>query len=129
MISSAPLTRNINQGGGGYNYNSTTVLGFPQIHNWMISGLSLMPVKDEVDVCGGDKVWRSSFSHEDEIVQPGYHRLFLDSYKIWVEQTVTDRVGLYRLTYAQDGLAKVLVNLGRSYRYFYFVERSCDKGE
>lgn len=53
MISSAPLTRNINQGGGGYNYNSTTVLGFPQIHNWMISGLSLMPVKDEVDVCGG----------------------------------------------------------------------------
>ena len=29
MISSAPLTRNINQGGGGYNYNSTTVLGFP----------------------------------------------------------------------------------------------------
>lgn len=76
MISSAPLTRNINQGGGGYNYNSTTVLGFPQIHNWMISGLSLMPVKDEVDVCGGDKAWRSSFSHEGEIVQPGYHRLF-----------------------------------------------------
>ena len=112
MISSAPLTRNINQGGGGYNYNSTTVLGFPQIHNWMISGLSLMPVKDEVDVCGGDKAWRSSFSHEGEIVQPGYHRLFLDSYKIWVEQTVTDRVGLYRLTYAEDGLAKVLVNLG-----------------
>ena len=112
MISSAPLTRNINQGGGGYNYNSTKVLGFPQIHNWMISGLSLLPVKDEVDVCRGDKVWRSSFSHDDEIVQPGYHRLFLDTYKIWVEQTVTDRVGLYRFTYTQDGLAKVLVNLG-----------------
>ena len=71
-----------------------------------------MPVKDEVDVCRGDKVWRSSFSHDDEIVQPGYHRLFLDTYKIWVEQTVTDRVGLYRFTYTQDGLAKVLVNLG-----------------
>ena len=41
-----------------------------------------------------------------------HHRLFLDSYKIWEEQTVTDRVGLYRLTYAEDGLAKVLVNLG-----------------
>ena len=52
------------------------------------------------------------FSHDDEIVQPGYHRLFLDTYKIWVEQTVTDRVGLYRFTYTQDGLAKVLVNLG-----------------
>lgn len=129
MISSAPLTRNINQGGGGYNYNSTKVLGFPQIHNWMISGLSLMPVKDEVDVCRGDKVWRSSFSHDDEIVQPGYHRLFLDTYKIWVEQTVTDRSRtLSFYVYARwfgEGLGKS----GRSYSYFYFVERSCDKGE
>lgn len=86
-----------------------------------------MPVKDEVDVCGGDKVWRSSFSHDDEIVQPGYHRLFLDTYKIWVEQTVTDRVGLYRFTYTQDGLAKVLDKSGRSYSYFYFVDAHVTK--
>lgn len=29
MIGAAPLTRNKNQYGGGYNYNSTEVLGFP----------------------------------------------------------------------------------------------------
>lgn len=112
MISSAPLTRNINQGGGGYNYNSDKILGFPQIHNWMISGLSLMPVSGRVDVCQGDKAWRSHFSHDDEVVQPGYHRLYLDDYNLWVEQTITDRVGLYRFTYAQDTLASVLLNLG-----------------
>ena len=38
MISSAPLTRNKNQYGGGYNYNSQEVLGFPQLHDWMMSG-------------------------------------------------------------------------------------------
>ena len=32
MIGAAPLTRNKNQYGGGYNYNSLEVLGFPQIH-------------------------------------------------------------------------------------------------
>jgi len=32
MISSAPLTRNKNQMGGGYNYNSTEILSFPQVY-------------------------------------------------------------------------------------------------
>ncbi len=112
MISSAPLTRNINQGGGGYNYNSDKILGFPQIHNWMISGLSLMPVSGTIDPCSGDKGWRSSFSHDGEIVQPGYHRLFLDDYGIWVEQTATDRVGFYRMTYTEESKASLLLNLG-----------------
>lgn len=112
MIGSAPLTRNINQGGGGYNYNSDKILGFPQIHSWMISGLSLMPVCGDVDVRKGDKAWRSTFSHDGEIVQPGYHRLYLDDYDIWVEQTATDRVGVYQFTYTRGGEAKILLNLG-----------------
>lgn len=112
MMSAAPLTRNINQGGGGYSYNSTRVLGFPQLHDWMVSGLNVMPVCGQVDTGQGKDGWSSSFSHDGEIVQPGYHRLFLDRYKIWVEQTVTERVGFYRLTYTQDVLAKVLLDLG-----------------
>lgn len=112
MMSSAPLTRNINQGGGGYSYNSTRVLGFPQIHDWVISGLNLMPITGQIDTRKGESRWSSSFSHDGEIVQPGYHRLFLDRYGIWVEQTITERVGFYRLTYAQESLAKVLLGLG-----------------
>lgn len=112
MIGAAPLTRNKNQYGGGYNYNSTEILGFPQIHCWMLSGLTVMPVAGNVDPRGGEQVWKSSFCHEGEIAQPGYHRLFLDDYKVWVEQTATDRVGFYRFTYTEDNLAKILVNLG-----------------
>jgi len=112
MISAAPLTRNKNQDGGGYNYNSTEVLGFPQIHCWMLSGITLMPVTGAIDPNKGEQEWKSTFSHDGEIVQPGYHRLYLDSYNTWVEQTAGDRVSFYRFIYTKDALANVLVNLG-----------------
>lgn len=118
MMSAAPLTRNKNQEGGGYNYNSRHVLSFPQIHGWMLSGLELMPVhhrKDihqEISQFTGHDDWKSTFSHDAEIVQPAYHRLYLDRYHAWVEQTCAERTSLYRITYCQDGDAGLLVNLG-----------------
>ena len=79
MIGAAPLTRNKNQYGGGYNYNSTEVLGFPQIHCWMLSGLTMMPVTGSIDPTKGENHWESTFTHDGEIAQPGYHRLYLES--------------------------------------------------
>jgi len=112
MIGAAPLTRNKNQYGGGYNYNSTEVLGFPQVHCWMMSGITLMPTTGYVDPSGGEQKWKSSFSHDDEIVQPGYHKIYLKDYNTWVELTATDRVSFYRLTYTRDAVANILLNLG-----------------
>lgn len=112
MISAAPLTRNRNQYGGGYNYNSLEVLGFPQLHCWMLSGISLMPTTGDVDPTQGEQKWKSNFSHDGEIIQPGYHRLYLDDYGIWVEQTATDRVSMYRMRYTKDALANLMVVLG-----------------
>ncbi len=112
MISSAPLTRNKNQMGGGYNYNSTEILSFPQIHAWMLSGVEFMPTTGEVNPSLWHDGWKSEFSHNSEIVQPGYHRVFLDKYLTWVEQTATDRVSFYRVKYTEDMAANILVNLG-----------------
>lgn len=112
MIGAAPLTRNKNQDGGGYNYNSESILGFPQIHGWMLSGLDMMPVASDTDPTLGEQGWKSRFSHDGEIVQPAYHRLYLDRYNVWVEQTATDRTSIYRLTYTQDSTACILLNLG-----------------
>lgn len=112
MIGAAPLTRNKNQYGGGYNYNSLEVLGFPQIHCWMLSGITLMPTTGNVDPSAGEQKWKSGFSHDDEIVQPGYHRIYLKDYNIWVELTASDRVSFYRLTYTRDAVSKILLNLG-----------------
>lgn len=112
MIGAAPLTRNKNQYGGGYNYNSLEVLGFPQIHCWMLSGITLMPTTGYIDPSEGEQKWKSRFSHDDEIVQPGYHRIYLKDYNVWVELTATDRVSFYRLTYTKDAVSNILLNLG-----------------
>ncbi|AOW10408.1 GH92 family glycosyl hydrolase [Flavobacterium gilvum] len=112
MISAAPLTRNKNQYGGGYNYNSTEILGFPQIHCWMLSGITLMPTTGTINPNKGEQEWKSNFSHDGEIVQPGYHRLYLEKYNTWVEQTAADRISFYRFTYTKDALTNVLINLG-----------------
>ncbi len=112
MIGAAPMTRNKNQGGGGYNYNDETILGFPQIHGWMLSGLDLMPASEGVDPVKGEEGWQSQFSHDEEIVQPGYHRVYLNDHGVWVEQTTTQRSSLYRLTYTGDEAPNVLFNLG-----------------
>lgn len=112
LASSAPLTRNKNQNGGGYNYNETEILGFEQIHAWMVEGLEIMPATEYEDPSQGLHSWKSKFSHDDEIVQPGYHRVLLQNNKIWVEQTATERVNFYRFRYTKDQKARIIVNLG-----------------
>ena len=112
MISAAPMTRNKNQMGGGYNFNSTEILSFPQVHAWTLSGIEFMPTTGGVDPTDWQPGWKSEFSHDSEIVQPGYHRVFLDRYKSWIEQTCTDRSSIYRITYTEDAEADLLINLG-----------------
>lgn len=112
MVAAHAFTRNKNQGGGGYNYNFNEILGFSQINEWMISGPNLMPITGEINPTRGMDGWKSTFNHENEIIQPGYHRLYLNRYHTWVEYTATDRVVFYRTRYAQRANAKLLVDVG-----------------
>src|SRR6185436_15299099 len=65
-----------------------------------------------VDPTLGENAWKSEFSHDEEIVQPGYHRVYLRSPKTWVELTSTERVSFYRFKYPVDMPVNILVNLG-----------------
>ncbi|MCB0686990.1 MAG: GH92 family glycosyl hydrolase [Saprospiraceae bacterium] len=112
MIATAPHTRLKNQWGGGYNYNSTDILGFGQLHGWMLSGIDIMPTTGLIDPTKGHDEWKSPFSHDDEIAQPGYQRVFLKKYKIWVENSVTERVSFYQFRFTKTANANILVNLG-----------------
>jgi putative alpha-1,2-mannosidase len=112
MVCASAYTRNKNQGGGGYNYNSNEILGFAQIHAWIMSGINIMPTTGEVNPNLGEKGWKSSFSHDTETIEPGYHKLFLDRYKTQVEYTSTDRTAFYRLTYRDAAKANLLLQLG-----------------
>ncbi len=42
---------------------------------------------------------KSSFSHDNEIAIPGYHKVVLDDYNITAELTSTIRVGFHRYTF------------------------------
>ncbi|MCF0176533.1 MAG: glycoside hydrolase family 92 protein [Bacteroidales bacterium] len=112
MVAAHAFTRNKNQGGGGYNYNFNEILGFTQINDWMIAGPNIMPVTGEVNPMLGIEGWKSEFKHESETIQPGYHKLFLDRYRTWVEYTATDRVAFYRFDYTSSKEGKVLVDVG-----------------
>ena len=109
MVAAHAFTRNKNQGGGGYNYNFNEILGFSQINDWMISGPNIMPVTGNVNPLMGIEGWKSKFSHDCEIIQPGYHKLFLDRYRTWVEYTATDRVVFYNISYTEQGANAGLV--------------------
>ncbi|WP_226998989.1 GH92 family glycosyl hydrolase [Flavisolibacter tropicus] len=114
MITAAPLTRNKHQFGGGYNYNDKEILGFQQIHTWMMSGIEIMPATTAQYPADGRQAWKSAFSHDDEIVQPGYHRVLLQQNKIWVEQTATDRVSFYKFRYTRSSNARIIMDMGSS---------------
>jgi len=112
MASASAYTRNKNQGGGGYNYNSMEIRGFTQQKCWIMGTLNLMPITGEVNPIEGDDGWLSPYSHETEIIEPGYHQVFLDRYKTKVEYTATERVVYYRLTYKEATKAQLLLQLG-----------------
>src|SRR5262249_12171436 len=71
-----------------------------------------MPATTAQDPTGGRQAWKSAFNHDDEIVQPGYHRVMLQQNKIWVEQTATDRVSFYRFRYTHSSDARIIIDLG-----------------
>ncbi|WP_411031235.1 GH92 family glycosyl hydrolase [Spongiimicrobium sp. 3-5] len=112
MVAVAPITRNKNQYGGGYNYNTTEVLGFGQIHGWCLSGIQIMPTLGNIDPTQGAQGWKSKFSHDDEIAMPGYQRLYLKDHKVWTELTSTKRTTLYRFKFTEADEANILANLG-----------------
>lgn len=112
MVAAAPVTRNKNQYGGGYNYNSTEVLGFGNVHGWCLSGIQIMPTTGNINPSDGAQAWKSNFSHDDEIAMPGYQRIYLEDHDIWTELTSTKRTAIYRFKYTKDAETNILTNLG-----------------
>ncbi|GAB5476260.1 MAG: hypothetical protein Mars2KO_43590 [Maribacter sp.] len=113
MVNLSPDTQLKGTWGSGYRYEIDTIKGFSHVHGWQLSGLSVMPV-----VLDGENQatvftdFYSKFSHEDEEVSPGYHRVKLQRYGIKTELTSTKRVGMHRYTFENDKAEKaILFNL------------------
>lgn len=112
MVNLSPDTQIDGAWGSGYRYNTDTIKGFSHIHGWQLSGLSVMPV--QIEAANEKNIFKdfySRFSHDDETVFPGYHKVFLQRSGIMAELSTTTRVGMHRYTFSNRGKPAVLFNL------------------
>lgn len=109
MVNLSPDTQTKGDWDAGYRYKDDTIQCFSHIHGWQLAGLAVMPVTGKTD----PENYASKFSHEDEIVTPGYHKLFLKTHAITAELTSTTRVGFHRYTYPAGESARVVLDLAK----------------
>ncbi|HEV2212818.1 MAG TPA: GH92 family glycosyl hydrolase, partial [Gammaproteobacteria bacterium] len=105
----------------GYRYEDPTIQGFSHTHfsgtgHSDLGDFALMPIAGEVKLDPGQpdqpgSGYRSRFSHDTEIAQPGYYAVTLQDYGVRAELTATRRVGLHRYTFPATTPAHVLLDL------------------
>jgi predicted alpha-1,2-mannosidase len=112
MVNLSPDTDTKGWWNSSYCYHTGSICGFGHVHAWQLSGPSVMPITGSVELAAGSDFCRSRFGHDAEIVEAGYHALTLDDYRVRVELTSTDRVGMHRYAFPRSESCGVLFNLG-----------------
>ena len=119
MMQLSPDTRlNGWDGCSGYHYTDSYIYGFSHTH---LSGTGisdygdvlLMPTNEHNFHNGADgkKGYRAHFSHDNEIAEPGYYKVHLDSTNIDVELTVSLRSGLHKYQFPSSENQFVILDL------------------
>ena len=112
MVNLSPDTATEGSWNSGYLYGDNHIRCFSHIHAWQLAGVPVMPVTGRMNGHEGFEGYKSAFSHDTEIVKPGYHKVVLDDYRITVELTSTKRVGFHRYSYPAAQEAYVLFDAG-----------------
>jgi len=112
LVSLSPDTWVYGTWNSGYLYDTTTIRCFSHIHCWQLSGIPVMPVTGEMKGHLGFEACKSRFSHDNEIVKPGYHKVILEDHNISVELTSTCRVGFHRYSFPEGRAGHVLFDIG-----------------
>ena len=112
----------------GYHYADKSILGFSHTH---LSGpgagggldILFMPTTGEIQLNPGDSTnsesgYRSKFLHKNEVASPGYYNVFLEDYKVEVELTTTERVGLHKYTFPASEKANIIIDLEHGFEDF-----------
>ncbi len=112
MVNLSPDTSVGNDWMHGYIYGDTNIQCFSHVHCWQLYGVPVMPITGEFHAHEGLAAAASGFSHADEVVQPGYHKVFLQRYGVTAELTSTTRVGFHRYTFPASEPAYVAFDSG-----------------
>ncbi|MFD2822246.1 GH92 family glycosyl hydrolase [Lacinutrix iliipiscaria] len=105
-------------GCSGYHYSDKYIYGFSHTH---LSGtgvsdygdILLMPT-NEINYnngANGKKGYRAHFSHDNEIAEPGFYKVHLDSTNIDVELTVSKRSGMHKYQFPSAENQVVILDL------------------
>lgn len=96
-------------GCSGYHYSDSFIYGFSHTH---LSGtgvsdygdILLMPTNEINFNNGADgrKGYKAHFSHDNEVAEPGYYKVHLDSTNIDVELTVSERSGIHKYQFPSN---------------------------
>ena len=119
MIQLSPDTRLDGWDGcSGYHYSDTVIYGFSHTH---LSGtgvsdygdILLMPTNtiNFNNGANGKKGYRAHFSHANEIAEPGYYKVKLDTTNIEVELTVSKRSGMHKYQFPSAENQIVILDL------------------
>ena len=112
----------------GYRYTDPTILGFSHTHfsgsgHSDLGDVLLAPVSGEAKLEPGEadkpgSGYRSRFSHDGEVAQPGYYAVTLTDSQVRAELTAGLRTGMHRYAYQKGARAQVLLDLRTSiYNY------------
>ncbi len=115
MVQLSPDTRLEGWDGcGGYHYDDKYIYGFTHTH------LSGTGVPDYCDILvmpsaenpsPDNKIYGSSFSHNNEKAWAGYYSVLLDKGNIQTEFTATDRVGFHHYTFSNANDNTIILDL------------------
>ena len=101
-------------GCGGYHYSDNLIYGFSHTH---LNGtgvsdygdIMLMPTMGEPSF--DNKVYSSTFSHDNEKASAGFYSVKLDKHNIDVRLTTSTRVGFHEYTFNKAGNANIILDL------------------
>lgn len=111
----------------GYDPIFESVGGFSHIHEWTMSGLSMLPVNGPLITKVGDQEhpstgYRSRIDKRTEEAPLGYYKVHLLKYNIWAELTATTRCSFQRYTFPEEDTSRVLVDFTTPAEYSYEVQ-------
>ena len=116
MVQLSPDTRIDGSWDGcsGYHYSDNLIYGFSHTH---LNGtgvsdygdIMLMPTMGEPSF--DNKIYSSTFSHDNERASAGFYSVKLDKHNIDVRLTTSTRVGFHEYTFNENGQANIILDL------------------
>lgn len=109
-------------GCGGYHYSDNVIYGFSHTH---LNGtgvsdygdIMLMPTMGEPSF--DNKIYSSTFSHDNEKASAGFYSVKLDKHNIDVRLTTSTRVGFHEYTFNKEGQANIILDLNHRDKLLY----------